>query len=1116
MEKVKVWIEQMMIPTYEIGEPEKNPMFLEKRVYQGSSGKVYPYPTIETISDKKIEKEYKAVWMENEYLKVCVLPELGGRIQRAYDKTNGYDFVYYNHVIKPALVGLTGPWISGGIEFNWPQHHRPTTFLPVDFEIMENDDKSASILCHDVDQMYGTKGLVRFTLYPQKAYIEIKGQLYNRTPLPQTFLWWANPAVAVNENTQSIFPPDVHAVMDHGKRDVSRFPIATGVYYKKDYSEGVDISRYKNIPVPTSYMAEKSEYDFVGGYDYGKEAGILHVADHHVSPGKKQWTWGCGDFGKAWDRNLTDEDGPYVELMTGMFTDNQPDFTWLKPFEEKTFTQYFMPYKKVGQVKNASKDAAVNLTISNDDSTGKRVNVIVYATGIYEARIVLTCKERVLLDETSEISPENVYERTIFANYICSDEKSMNEEDFEIEIFANGRKLVSYRPQKEEIPKLPNPAKSAEEPEKIMTNEQLYLTGQHIEQYRHATWQPDPYYLEGLKRDPGDIRINNAYGTLLMRRGLFEQAEPYFRTAIKRLTWKNPNPYDSEAYYLLGLDLFYMGREKEAYDAFYKASWSNEQQEMSFYYLAVIASKNKEYDIALEHIERSLVKNAHNIKARGLKAWICKKQGMTIKAKLMIEENLLLDPFDFVSGYEFVLLAEDEKVKNERLSELKKRMRNFEGNYLITAQDYAQWGAYDRAIDVLALCTKKYPMLYYYAAYYNNQLGEKKNVKKLLAEAETASSDYCFPNKLEDIEVLKFAIKNGCRNKASYYLGNLFYDKLQWDEAIELWEMSKKEDDKFAIVHRNLAIAYFNKRKAYQKAREEMELAFELNKNDARTFLELDQLYKKLGYSPDTRLLNFEENEEILKKRDDLYMEYITLLNMCGKHEKAYECIMGHHFHPWEGGEGKVSAQYTQALLELAKKSYSTGNYREAEVLLKKALVYPQNLGEGKLEGTMDNHLYYHLGLVYEALKEENNAKLCFEKASIGTDEPAGVMYYNDQPADMILYQGLALDKLNRYKEAKSRFYRLIDYAEQHLYDEVKIEYFAVSLPDFLIFDEDYTKKNHAHCNYLMALGNIGLGKLEKSKEFLEQVLKEEPSHIMGNLYISSVKMLMERKGLNG
>ena len=173
MDNVTVSVKKVMIPTYEVGKPEKNPMFLDKRVYQGSSGKVYPYPTIEKISDEKKDKEYTAVFMENEYLQVMILPELGGRIQRAYDKTNDYDFVYYNHVIKPALVGLTGPWISGGIEFNWPQHHRPTTFLPVDYEVCENEDGSKSVLCHDVDQMYGTKGIVKFTLYPGRAYIEI-------------------------------------------------------------------------------------------------------------------------------------------------------------------------------------------------------------------------------------------------------------------------------------------------------------------------------------------------------------------------------------------------------------------------------------------------------------------------------------------------------------------------------------------------------------------------------------------------------------------------------------------------------------------------------------------------------------------------------------------------------------------------------------------------------------------------------------------------------------------------------------------------------------------------------------------------------------------------------
>lgn len=1154
MEQAQVWQEKTVIPTYEIGEAEKNPIFLEKRVYQGSSGKVYPYPTIEKISNEKVDKEYDAVYLENEYLKVMILPQLGGRIQRAYDKTNDYDFVYYNRVIKPALVGLTGPWISGGIEFNWPQHHRPTTFLPVDYCTGTGEDGSAYVLLHDVDQMYGTKGLTRIALYPGKAYIEITGQLYNRTALPQTFLWWANPAVAVNDDTQSVFPPDVHAVMDHGKRDVSRFPIATGVYYKKDYSEGVDISRYKNIPVPTSYMAEKSKYDFVGGYDYGREAGILHVADHHVSPGKKQWTWGCGDFGKAWDRNLTDEDGPYVELMTGMFTDNQPDFTWLKPFEEKVFRQYFMPYKGVGQVKNASREAAVGLSVEDG-----QIKAAVYVTGAYDdLQVCLDYEGHKLFEQRMKLTPEEIFRISIDLAKVQGDGsesapessapamlqmKDFRESGLCLSVWTGKDCLVSYQPEEPVIPKLPEPAKAAEEPEHIMTCEELYLTGLHIEQYRHATYLPDPYYLEGLKRDPGDIRINNAYGALLMRRGQFEKAEGYFRKALERLTRRNPNPYNSESYYLLGLCLFYMGKDAEAYDAFYKATWTNEQQEMSFYYLAAIDARRGRFVNALEMAERALVKNAHNIKARGLKAYLLRKLGRLPQAVKWIEENLALDAFDFVSLYEWILVQSDAGGEGARIPALygtphsrmlHRRMRDFADNYLMTARDYAEFGAYEEAAGLLRECRTVHPMLKYYEAYYVCMQcagGEKEpsasRISELLEAAEACAPDYCFPNKLEDIAVLRFAIKWNSggnesfidnKNKsamAKYYLGCLFYDKLQWEQAKELWEQAASEKPDFPTVHRNLSLVYYNKCHDGERARVEMEKAFALNPADVRIFLELDQLYKKLGMNFADRLARYEERPELIEGRDDLYVEYITLLNMTGQYEKAYQCMMEHIFHPWEGGEGKITTQYVLSLLQQAKAALKAKDAVRAEELLRRALIYPDNLGEGRLEGTKDNHIYYHLGLALEMRAEAAEAQgnsaererlaegaaACYEKAAVGTDEPAGAMYYNDQPADMILYQGLALQKIGRTGAAKARFYRLLDYGEHHLEDEVKIEYFAVSLPDFLIFDDDLTLKNRVHCYYLMALGNIGLGNTGKAEEFLQKGLALEPSHMMCSVY---------------
>jgi hypothetical protein len=579
---VRVWEEDVTIPTYGVGAPNKNPMFLEKRVYQGSSGAVYPYPVIDHIDDEKRDATWRAVYLENAYLKIMVLPALGGRVQMAQDKTNGYHFVYHNRVIKPALVGLAGPWISGGIEFNWPQHHRPSTYLPTEYTIEEHADGSRTLWVAEIERMSRMKGTIGFTLYPGTAVLELRVRLFNRTDVPQTFLWWANPAVAVNDDYQSVFPPDVHAVMDHGKRDVSRFPIATGTYYKVDYSAGVDISRYRNIPVPTSYMAYHSDFDFVGGYDHAKKAGLLHVANHHVSPGKKQWTWGNGDFGRAWDRQLTDEDGPYFELMCGVYTDNQPDFSWLMPGEEKSFTQVFMPYKEIGVVKNASAEGAISLEVADGVAT-----VGAYATTPQAAwKLRLTRNGETVGEWTANLSPEKTLLEQVEVG------AGIRPECLRLDLLdADGREVLSYRPAPEGIEPIPDPARPAEPPEEIDSTEELYLTGLHLEQYRHATCDPEAYYREALRRVPDDIRNNNALGMLLFRRGQFSEAEAHFRAAIKTLTKRNPNPYDGEPFHNLGLALMMQGRFDEAFAAFYKATWNAAWQDAAFFQLARLAAR---------------------------------------------------------------------------------------------------------------------------------------------------------------------------------------------------------------------------------------------------------------------------------------------------------------------------------------------------------------------------------------------------------------------------------------------------------------------------------------------------------------------------------------------
>ncbi|UMB59213.1 DUF5107 domain-containing protein [Lutibacter sp. A80] len=1094
MKTVKAWEEKVIIPTYEVGKPEKYPVFLEKRVYQASSGAVYPNPVIEKISDNKVDKEWNAIYIENAYIKVMILPELGGRIQMAYDKVRERHFVYYNHVIKPALVGLTGPWISGGIEFNWPQHHRPSTYGPTDFYIEENKDGSKTIWVSELERMFRTKGMAGFTLHPDKAYIEIKAQLYNRTPHPQTFLWWANPAVAVNDHYQSVFPPDVNAVFDHGKRDVSEFPIAKGEYYKVDYSPGTDISNYKNIPVPTSYMAITSKYDFVGGYENDSKGGLLHIADHNVSPGKKQWTWGNGDFGKAWDRNLTDEDGPYIELMCGVYTDNQPDFTWMHPYEEKSFKQYFMPYYNVGVVKNATKEAMVNLEIVDG-----KARVKVHVTSTYNNGVIsLKGENGVLFEKIVQLSPRNGFDQLIEIN-------GAKFEDLEIVVLdKTGNVLVSWTPDKNLPTEIPEPAKAALDPKEIESVEALFLQGLHLEQYRHATFNPMDYYEEALRRAPGDVRCNNAMGLLYLRKGQLEKAVSYFDTAIDTLTNHNPNPYDGEPYFNRGIALNFLGKKEDAYASFFKGCWNAQWQDAGYFNLAQIDTFRGDLTKALDLIDRALIKNWHNHKARHLKVIILRKLGKIDKANKLIDDSLEIDKFNFGVLYERYLISN----KQEDLQAFKDIIRGYAHNYNEFSLDYAMAGQFDDAISLLKIFTNDndivYPMVYYFMGWYYDQKGDTSNALEYYEKASKMPEDYCFPNKIEEVLALQAATKvNPTDAKAFYYLGNFWYANRQYKEAQNCWEESVRLDDAYAITHRNLSLLYFNKTDQKELARTHLEKAFSLDNTNARLLMELDQFYKKINIDVDKRLALLENNLELTEFRDDLYLERISLYNIKGDFEKAAVLLNQRQFHPWEGAEGKVPFQYLTIQVELAKKHISNANFEKAIEYLEQAQIYPHNLGEGKLQGAQENDIHYWLGCAYEGLGKIEEAKKYFELASKGLSVPSPAIFYNDQQPDKIFYQGLALLKLGKNKEANQRFDNLINYGNEHMNDDVKLDFFAVSLPDLLIWEEDLNVINKIHCNYLIGLGQLGKGfqneAIKTFKKVTDMSLYHLPAHIHAN-----------------
>ena len=320
--KASISVEKLILPTYLEPAAEELPMFAENRVHQRSSGDPYPNKIVSAVDRvNRVEKEYAIVVLENDYVRIEVLPEIGGRVYSALDKTTGYDFFYKQHVIKPALIGVLGSWVSGGVEFNWPFHHRASGYMPCDYTVEEYPD--GTVACHlsEHDPIDRMKGMVSIVLKPDAKYFETRMRLYNRTDTRHSFLWWENAAVPVDENYQIFFPQDVTYVNFHYLKSRITFPVAAnGVFNGIPMQEARDISWHKNTREATSYFATASDYDFFGGYDHAKKCGVVHIGDHHISPGKKMFTWAYNQLSKSWENALTDTDGQYAELMAGFLT----------------------------------------------------------------------------------------------------------------------------------------------------------------------------------------------------------------------------------------------------------------------------------------------------------------------------------------------------------------------------------------------------------------------------------------------------------------------------------------------------------------------------------------------------------------------------------------------------------------------------------------------------------------------------------------------------------------------------------------------------------------------------------------------------------------------------
>lgn len=1112
MNKVEAYKRNLVIPTYELGKSEINPVFFEKRVYQGSSGKVYPVPFIDKVHDHKVDKNYDAAILENEYVRLVMLPEIGGRIFEAQDKSNNnYNFFYQQKVIKPALVGLAGPWISGGVEFNWPQHHRPGTYLPTDTYIEEEEDGAKTIWMSEYDPMYRLKGMHGIRIRPNSSLIELRGRLFNRTPLTQTFLWWANVAVEVHKDYRSFFPPDVHYVADHAVRAMSSFPNAKNDYYGIAYHQRQgrnDLRNYENIPVPTSYMVCDTKFNFFGGYDFKSQGGFIHVANRHIAPGKKQWTWGSEEFGRAWDRELTDEGGPYFELMAGVYTDNQPDFTYLLPYETKTFSQFWWSYKKLGPVQNANKDLAVRFEILE----GNRLDLGVASSKEFEKlHLILKIGNEQVNFENIRVSPD--------IPWIDKTQHFKSGKEYSISLLVldnHGNELISYHHREIDKERNRKVAVEPKHPDEIASANELELIGEHLELYRHPTRCPESYWKEAIKKDPKSYKSYIGLGRVELKNGRFKAAEKNFKSAIDIMTAYHPNPASGEAYYFCGLASSYLGRKEEAYALFYKAIWNFEWRSAAYYQLATLDCLKYDYVTALEHLENSLDTNRQNNKSLILKALILKKINREDAAKKTLIELLKTDPLDQWAKFELSNLTGNYK-------DFLDSSRNDAQTIIDIAFDYAEAGFYQEAIELIELhhksevpeCAVPNPMsqslmTQFVLAWLYDRNGDRTIAADILKKTKTASYDYLFPSRIYEQLVLEWVLEgSGTNTHASYGLGNYYFNLKRHKDAIYAWVKAADANCNYGTLYRNLGIAYWNTFGEGEKARQSFLKAIALSPDDTRIRYEYDQLRKKLNDNPKNRLESLEEIKEKISSRDDFTVELSALYNFNGQYQEALHLLENRNFHPWEGGEGQVLKQFTHACLNLGQLALQNEDPNRALKFFRKSLNTPDNLGEKYHPLQAVAHINYWKGMAYKALGMHQEASDHFFESI--NEEGDFIDMAVSTYSELSYYKALSLIELDDKAQAQKLLSEIKRFGEAKLEEKVQIDYFATSLPLLLVFEDDIQKRNAIDAKYLVALAELGLGNSKKAMHILKEVLELNSMHVGAQEMLESLVVEAEK-----
>lgn len=962
--KTRAWEGTITIPTYGWSE-DVNPKFwaLEGKVKFSTTVKgsiIYPYTMQDHLYRTKADRTYKALFLENEYLKVTCLPELGGRLHSVFDKTEGEEVFHLNDVIKPGMIAMRGAFISGGVEWNaGPQVHTVTIVSPVDALIGRNADGSVYLEINNLEKSLRTLWTVRVTLHPGKAYLDEKIRIFNPTDAISPYYFWNCTAFPCRKGTRFIYPMTLGT--DHNGVEFFSWPI----------HEGKDISWLKSYETWASIFSVDCMFDFFGAYDVDMDRGIVQVADHHELSGKKAWTWGTWNFGLVSQKNLTDNDGPYIEVQSGPLP-TQSDYGMLLPRAEVSWQEYWYPVHGLTDgFEYATKDVAIR-TAREDEKLQLRI----LSTGKFSgATCTFSQGPRKLLRKTINLTPESPQMLTLFS-------APRSPVDITIKT-KKGQVLASFTTP------LPIPKISPPETSKLMTkpDEQLTLEEKYLKarKYDLATdrRKAREYYEKVLKEDAQYSPALRSMAVLDIEAGLYSRAVRRLKKALDR------DAADGLSWIFLGMSHLRLAENKEAVRCAYEAVKYIGTASLGHDLAGRAYMRSGGYLKAVEAFETAVRLNPRDTKAKNHLLLALYAAGKTKLAYRYAEERIAQNPTDLVPR---ALIALQNK---GRMNRFVHHARAFVGEddfqMLETSLVFGELGLAKEAEDVLsAVCVEavqeneRSPLPIYYLAYFASLQKDRIKARAYLDQAAGIYKDYIFPSRPEAIEVFKYAIKENPDDAyAHLYIGNLYGHLGRLSEAVRHWQRAADLDSSLSVAFRNLGLYAWAIENDLSKVEKLYRKAIAARPKDQTLYRDLADVFLATNRRPEAIKVLKSTPFEKLKRADIIIMLAQAYLDE-QRYGDAIDLLESTpYFVNWEGQTITLDL-FHKAHLERGQIRFDNKDFRGALHDFEAALTYPENIGVGRSNKPQEAQAQYWRGMALEALERFEDARLAWNEGAAG------------------------------------------------------------------------------------------------------------------------------------